>query len=96
MKAGIVFNVSVFVCVCVNEPKSGSRDMSCSVDKWTTIQVVAVFVFSAHRVSIISFATVGDADMKLGSCVVGSELPAEFEGSCGTATQLGLEALRLV
>ena len=50
------------------------------MDKWTTIQVVAVFVFSAHRVSVISFATVGDADMKLGSCVVGSELPAEFEG----------------
>jgi len=31
-KSGIVFNVSLGLCVCINKPKSGSRDMSRSVD----------------------------------------------------------------
>jgi len=48
--------------------------------------VVSLFVCSGESAKSRqhdSVATVGDADMKLGRCVVGTKMSVKFKGGCG-------------
>ena len=87
--AGIVFNASiclsvclrVCVYVCVNKPKSGSV-------VWLRVfwQVfVCLFVLLSQQ-NLVSVATVGDADMKLGRCVTATNMQVEFDDGCDTTS----------
>jgi len=49
-----LFSPCLSVCMCVNKPKSGSEDMSCSVDcgppcKWLRVAGVCMFVLPSQQ-----------------------------------------------
>jgi len=55
--------------------------------KWLRVFWQSLFVPLSEQtlVSTISVATVGDADMELGRCVVGMKMQVEFEDGYGTS-----------
>jgi len=83
MRLSVCLSVCLRVCVyvCVNKPKSGSV-------VWLRVfwQVfVCLFVLLSQQ-NLVSVATVGDADMKLGRCVTATNMQVEFDDGCDTTS----------